>query len=206
MHSFITATRAKCHRADIRHIYGRIRTYAYVNIHRGVNVCIVIYRIRMCMCAYTCVLVERRTHTGRPVRATRGRRDSQLAHSSGRSGRKCCCAKAARLPLFVSYQLARWLAPRNDSGLGRAVNNSCGPKSKESRPRLTREAVLFRIAWYPASPSLPRPYCVHSSVCSIVMTDGFSVTFKCDFHSDGNLAFPTVARLSEIPKISDNPP
>lgn len=52
-------------------------------------------------------------HTGRPVCATRG---SQLAHSSGRSGRKCCCAEAGRLPPLFVCELSAGvlLAPRNN--------------------------------------------------------------------------------------------
>lgn len=66
------------------------------------------------------IAIEKQTHArmsaGRPIRdETTG---PQLAHSSGRSGRKCAVVargKAVRspaclpacLPLFVSYQLAR---------------------------------------------------------------------------------------------------
>jgi len=63
--SFVAATRAKCHRADVRHIYGRIHTYAYVNIHWGVNVCIrVMYIVRACVR----VCVRRETYAYRAPR------------------------------------------------------------------------------------------------------------------------------------------
>lgn len=84
-------------------MYICIRTYmTYI-------MCVCMYvRTRVCMCQ-----VERRMHTGRPVCATRG---SQLAHSSGRSGRKCCCAEAGRLPPLFVCELSAGvlLAPRNN--------------------------------------------------------------------------------------------
>lgn len=54
--------------------------------------------------------IEKRTHTGRFVRVMRGSTGSQLAHSSGHSGRELLL-REGRSPasLFVSYQLARRL-------------------------------------------------------------------------------------------------
>lgn len=71
----------------------------------------------MCVCMYVrvvCMCASRETYAyGAPCMRDEG---SQLAHSSGRSGRKCCCAEAGRLPPLFVCELSAGvlLAPRNN--------------------------------------------------------------------------------------------
>jgi len=57
--------------------------------------------IRMYIYAYMCVEIREAYAYGAPHTRDKGTTGSQLAHSSGRSDRKCCCAKAGRLPLCL---------------------------------------------------------------------------------------------------------
>lgn len=94
-------------------------------------------RITCVSCVYTRREIEKRTHTGRFVRVTRGTTGSQLAHSSGHSGRELLL-REGRSPasLFVSYQLARRLHLAT-------ITASASTRSNSSRPRTNPKLAEF---------------------------------------------------------------
>jgi hypothetical protein len=109
--------------------------YAYTGV--CVRICIrkcthgrecMLLRITCVSCVYMRREIEKRTHTGRFVRVTRESTGSQLAHSSGHSGRELLL-REGRSPasLFVSYQLARRLHLATITASARAQQQQQAP-------------------------------------------------------------------------------